>query len=110
MRLTPAQKRNLAFVVIRKEFPGAISEYRFHEKRKWRFDYAWPEKMIALEYEGGIFTRGGHVRGAHYDSDCEKYNTAAILGWVVIRVTPVMLRDGRAMNMLDQAHRRAVCP
>ncbi len=27
-------------------------EYRFHPDRKWRFDFALPDKMIGIEYEG----------------------------------------------------------
>jgi len=64
------------------------TEYRFHEKRKWRFDYAWPESMVALEVEGGVWTRGRHVRGAGFIRDMDKYNAAAVLGWRVVRVTP----------------------
>lgn len=27
---------------------GAVAEFRFHPKRCWRFDWAWPEHMVAL--------------------------------------------------------------
>ena len=27
-------------------------EYKFHPERKWRFDFAIPSNMIAIEYEG----------------------------------------------------------
>lgn len=37
-------------------------EHRFHESRRWRFDYAWPEHRVALEVEGGVWTRGRHTR------------------------------------------------
>lgn len=88
------------------EFPGAIAEFEFHEKRKWRFDWAWPERKIACEYEGGIFQRGRHTRGKGYGNDCDKYNTAAVMGWCVIRTTPTMWRDGRALKMLEWAHKQ----
>lgn len=65
-----------------------IPEYKFHPKRKWRFDYALPEYMIAIEIEGGVWNNGAHVRGRHYISDMEKYNQAQILGWRVLRYTP----------------------
>lgn len=29
----------------------AVSEYKFHPTRKWRFDYAIVEYMIAIEVE-----------------------------------------------------------
>lgn len=77
-------------------------EYRFHPTRKWRFDFAWPKERVALEIEGGIWTRGAHVRGAHFLSDCEKYNTAALLGWRVFRFTPEQLNKGDVYLFLEK--------
>src|SRR6266446_19672 len=39
--------------------PEPIPEYRFHNSRGWRFDYAWPNHYIACEVEGGIWMKGG---------------------------------------------------
>ena len=68
--------------------PAPQLEFRFHGERKWRFDFAWPEKKVALEVEGGIWTGGGHNRGPGYISDMEKYNIAALYGWRLFRVQP----------------------
>lgn len=77
-----------------------VKEHEFHETRKWRFDYAVPEKKVAFEYEG----RGkGHLTWQHYSKDCEKYSWAAILGWKVIRVTAMMVQDGRAGDLIRRA-------
>ena len=62
-------------------------EVRFCQRR-WRFDYAIPAKKIAIEIEGGVWTRGRHTRGAGFMRDMEKYNMAVELGWVVLRYTP----------------------
>lgn len=78
-------------------------EYRFHPTRKWRFDWASPIIRLAVEFEGGVFTGGGHTRGDHYTSDAEKYSEAAILGWIVIRCTAPMVRDGRAFDLIERA-------
>jgi very-short-patch-repair endonuclease len=78
-------------------------EYRFHETRKWRFDFAWPDRMLAVEVEGGTWVKGAHSRGKHYESDCIKYNTAALLGWRVLRFTTDMVRDGRAHATVREA-------
>jgi hypothetical protein len=43
---------------------------------------------VALEVEGGVFSRGRHVRPAGFIADCEKYNAAAIAGWRVVRCVP----------------------
>lgn len=57
-------------------------EYRFHVQRRWRFDFAWPTERVALEIEG----RGRHQTVAGTRRDCEKYNTATLMGWRVLRV------------------------
>lgn len=63
-------------------------EYRFDEKRKWRFDYAIPALKIAIEYEGGVFMdRSGHNSAAGIQRDIDKYTRAQALGWKIIRTT-----------------------
>ena len=83
--------------------PAPVREHRFAPPRRWRFDYAWPAHRIALEIEGGVWTGGRHVRARGYEADCEKYSEAALRGWRVLRVTPAMLRDGRALTLLERA-------
>jgi len=62
-------------------------EHRFHPVRRWRFDFAWPEKKVAVEIEGGQWISGRHQRPTGFAKDCEKYNAAARLGWKVLRYT-----------------------
>ncbi len=83
--------------------PPPIREHRFAPPRRWRFDLAWPSLRLALEIEGGTWTGGRHVRGKGYERDCEKYNAAGLAGWTVLRATTAMLRDGRALALLQQA-------
>lgn len=78
-------------------------EYKFHPKRRWKFDYAIPSIRLAVEYEGGAFVaNGGHTGGKDYSDDCEKYSEAAILGWRVIRVTAPMIRSGLAIELIEK--------
>ena len=72
-------------------------EYQFDVKRKWRFDYCIPDKRVAIEFEGGVFTNGGHTRGAGYSNNCEKYNAAAVQGWKVLRYTIKSMRNPKAV-------------
>lgn len=67
-----------------------VTEFRFSYPRRWRFDYAvfWNGRRIAIEVEGGAWTRGRHVRGGGFIKDVEKYNTATAMGWFVFRVVP----------------------
>ena len=78
---------------------GMKREYRFHPTRRWRFDFAWPEILVAVEIEGVVWGgTGRHQRAKGYETDCEKYNEALLLGWRVLRVTQGQVRDGRALN------------
>lgn len=79
-----------------------VPEYKFHSTRKWRFDFCWPDKMIALEVEGGVFTGGRHTRGVGFINDMEKYNTAALMGWRIIRTVPNELCKTKTFELLKQ--------
>jgi very-short-patch-repair endonuclease len=80
-------------------------EYRFHDTRQWRFDFAWPDYLLAVEVEGGQWVNGRHQRGQGFEDDCEKYNEAALDGWCVLRFTGGMVKDGRALATLLKALR-----
>lgn len=71
--------------------PLPTPEYRFHPVRRYRFDYAWPDQMVAVEIEGGVWTKGRHTRGAGYLADLSKYNLATLLGWKLLRYSPAQL-------------------
>lgn len=74
-------------------------EYRFAEGRKWAFDFAWPEILLAIEIEGGTSSgRSRHTKHAGFQQDCAKYNCAARLGWKVFRYTTEMTKMGIAIN------------
>jgi len=62
-------------------------EFRFHPTRKWRFDWAIPDLMIAIEYEGLAFKKTGHTESKGYSDNTDKYNEAAAMGWTVFRIT-----------------------
>lgn len=81
---------------------GMQREWRFCE-RGWRFDFAWPERRIALEVEGGIYSGGRHTRGSGFAEDCAKYNRAALMGWKVLRATTDHVRTGAAVAWVAQA-------
>ena len=80
-------------------------ELRFAPPRRWRFDLAWPDRMVAVEVEGGTWTNGRHVRGSGFEKDAEKYSEAAIRGWKVIRVTRGMIERGDALSLIERAMR-----
>ena len=82
--------------------PAPETEYPFAKDigRKWRFDFAWPHSKVALEIEGGTFVQGRHSRGKGMEKDIEKMNMAGLLGWLVVRATGDMVKDGRARDVV----------
>ena len=85
--------------------PPAESEFAFakDEGRKWRFDYCWPEYHVALEQEGGVWIGGRHTSGSGFLKDIEKYNAAAVRGWLVIRCTPATLFAEATFDTIKKA-------
>jgi very-short-patch-repair endonuclease len=82
--------------------PPVTKEYRFHPVRKWRIDFAWPALKLAMEIEGGLFVKGAHGRGAHYRSDCEKYNALAEMGWTLLRYLPNEIDWVQVKNVINR--------
>ena len=70
-----------------------VAEHRFCDRR-WRFDFACPSLMVAIEIEGGAYTGGRHTRGTGFIGDMAKYNQATMLGWRVLRYTPEQFNAG----------------
>lgn len=68
--------------------PMPEAEHKFHPVRRWRMDWAWPDRKVALEVDGGVWIRGKHGRGSGIVKDHEKQNHAAALGWRILRVQP----------------------
>jgi len=93
----------LQFQLRAVKLPVGEPEYHFHPERKWRFDLAWPARKLAIEIDGGSWVGGRHTSGSGFAEDCHKMSEAAILGWRVLRVTPVMVRDGLALQYVERA-------
>jgi len=99
-----------------KDRPDCCREFRFHKTRRWKFDFAWPEALIAFEIEGGTETLGWmktksgrtvpkqsrHLTPKGFKEDAIKYNTAAEMGWRVFRFTPSMVNSGDAFAVAQR--------
>lgn len=73
------------------DLPKPVTEHRFHPTRKWRFDYAWPDRKVAVEIDGGQYLPNG---GRHNtDADRKKLNMAARLKWHVLRFSTQQMRN-----------------
>jgi len=99
------QARSLFLAACKAQgLPEPVPEWKFHPHRNWRFDWAIPCRKVALEIEGGVFMKeGGHRGMSRFLRDMEKYNEAALLGWVVIRVTTDQVKSGEVFALIRRA-------
>jgi len=74
-------------------------EYKFHTKRRFKFDFAIPLYKIAVEYEGIMSGKARHTTVTGYTKDCEKYNLANEMGWHVFRYT--VLNYNQCLNNIQ---------
>lgn len=98
------QKNNYIpnFIWCGYSLPAPVREFKFHPLRKWRFDYCFPDKKIAIEIEGGVFSGGRHTRGIGYVRDMEKYNAATLHGWKLLRYTPQNIDFAQILELYVQ--------
>lgn len=104
-RATPkVENLSLLLALLSAEgLPAPTPQYRFAPPRRWRFDLCWREAMVVCEVEGGVWTQGRHTRGSGFIGDMEKYNEAAVLGYLLVRVTYAMIADGSAVAVIKRA-------
>ena len=103
--------------IFHNQFLPLTCEYTFAPPRRWRFDYCFVKKKVAIEYEGGIFRKlycrnckshvkgggGFHQSAAVMVSNMEKYNRAALDGWTVLRVCAKTIDTGKAYEEIERA-------
>lgn len=77
-------------------------EFRFHPKRKWKADFHLIGRKILIEVEGGIWSGGRHTRGKGYIGDMEKYNSATMMGYQVIRFSTEQVKTGSAIEQIEK--------
>ena len=68
-------------------------EYVFHGVRKFRIDIAMIDVKLSVEFDGGIWNGGRHVRGAGIKSDHKKRNLLAQGGWTCLYYTTDDVKD-----------------
>jgi very-short-patch-repair endonuclease len=106
LKLAKSQRYPAVLPFLRQFDPAACEELKFHVTRRWRFDFACPTKMVAIEIDGGVFTGGRHSGGVGQVADMEKGNEAVLSGWKVFHFTPQQIKTAyfvetmkRALNM-----------
>lgn len=86
----------------------AVQQYRFCPDRKFQADFAWPDKKILVELEGGIWRRGGgaHSHPSNILRDIEKQTLAAYHGFRVFRFEENSIKSWSAARMMAEVLNR----
>lgn len=71
--------------------PKLEREVRVCPERRWRADFAWPERRIFFEIDGGEFVFGRHSR--RLGADAEKLNWAQIIGWQMFKFPTSLVKE-----------------
>jgi uncharacterized protein (UPF0128 family) len=83
--------------------PEFEREVRFHPTRRWKFDLCLEPQKLAIEVQGMVYQQGRHTRGKGYTEDCRKLNEAQIFGYMVLWLTPEMIDNGEAIDLISRA-------
>ncbi len=78
--------------------PAPEKEFLFSDERAWRFDFAWPSVLLAVEIHGGGWVRGRHHREKGMSEDSRKHTEATLAGWTVASFTSEMVKNGEAIR------------
>lgn len=81
---------------------GWEREYRFDSTRRYRLDFAWPERRFGVEIQGGIWSGGSHGRGSGIQRDLEKAEAAMLAGWTVYACSTDMVTSGHAIRVIER--------
>lgn len=85
--------------------PAPDDEYHFTRLRQWRFDFAWEDMMIVVDYQGGIFMKkkSSHTAPGKYINDCEKISEASVKGYIVIVTNANLVASGVTLDQIKRA-------
>lgn len=119
-----SQYEHLLALQIRSHgLPAPERQYRFAADlgRDYRLDFAWPDRRLCVEVDGGRFVgRGGWGQGVgrtsipvaqhQGDADYRKRNLLQLLGWTVMAYPGELVKSGEAINEVALALERHPLP
>lgn len=79
------------------QLPVPKRNYLFMPGRRLELDFAWPERLIALEVQGMV-----HRIAERFKADIEKRALALLAGWRILEVGGQEIRSGQASRWLEE--------
>ncbi len=105
-KLQPAEKFARKWTERGLEGGDPEPEYTFSVERDWRFDFAWPVAMVAVEIDGFGW---GHQAQQCIAKQNEKQNAAIEMGWTVLRYTSRCLGSHAKTEAAVEQVCRVIC-
>jgi len=96
-------EKQLELQIKAMRLPEPVREFAAIPGRRFRFDFAWPDRGVLVECQGAVFVKGGHSTGAGITRDCEKAALAAVNGYRLIPVTGAHIKSGFAIDCILKA-------
>ena len=83
-----------------------VRQHQYAPPRKFRADFGFLRpRGLLVEIQGGVFNRKAHGSITGILADIDRLNAATMADWRLLRFTPDMVRDGRALAMIERALR-----
>lgn len=76
------------------------------KKKFYLLDFAWPRFKVALEIEGGTWTRGGHAGMGKLPREHDRRNWLTLNGWLVIYCAPERVGEVELLENIKTALQR----
>ena len=86
---------------VKNGLPVPVKEHKFWPTRRFRFDFAFVDKKLSIEIDGGVWSGGRHVRGKGFLRDQEKFNMATELGWRTLHYPPQNIDFEQIKRLLE---------
>jgi very-short-patch-repair endonuclease len=80
-----------------------VKEHMGIPGRKYRFDYAWLTEKVAVEIQGGVYTKHAHGSVTGILAGYRKANECAKFGWRVLYFTPAEMKSTDTIKTIKAA-------
>ena len=80
-----------------------IREYKVTGVPRYIYDFAFPDKRLLVEVNGGTWVKGGHSTGKGIARDYRKSRLAQALGWRCYPFTGDEVKSGEAVEVIRKA-------
>ena len=85
--------------------PPPVPEYKFHDHRKWRIDWYFPDAQLGVEFDGIFSAKSGHrTMGGRVNDYCKDLN-AALAGIWIVRCCHKDVTSGLAATAIETVYR-----